>query len=220
MGLLEKLQALGCQLKLVQMIPKTTTTPEKIDTRSVTLEELTTELQAENIRILAESPVELTIAFEKIFATAGIVLQSNGWTIERVNELLHTPPFHEMESGCLQKALIQRLADEKVSTEDMVKEALSKDQALDAFETFIEKKAKERSAARRMHLVEIEKQIGMLEQEKKRLLQDDRNEPDRLLEWKQKKKTYENEILSIVNLLINTNGHILGKGFSVQDKAE
>jgi hypothetical protein len=73
MGLLAKLQALGCQLRLVQMVPKTQTAPTKIETRSVTLQELTTQLQTENVRILAESPVELTIDFERIFETAGIV---------------------------------------------------------------------------------------------------------------------------------------------------
>ena len=171
MGLLEKLQAFGCQLKLVQMVPKTATMPEKIETRSITLQELKTELQTENVRILAESPIELTIQFEKIFETAGIVRPSTGWTIEYFNKLLRTAPYSEMDSESLQMAVLEALATEQVSEEDIIKDALAKDQALNAFETFVEKKINERTAARQMRLVQIEKQIGSLEQEKNRLQQ-------------------------------------------------
>lgn len=220
MGLLEKLQALGCQLKLVQMIPKTSTTPEKIETRSVTLQQLTTELQAENVRILAESPIELTIAFERIFATAGIIPESNKWTIERLNELLRTAPYNKMDPRVLQKAVLERLAAENASTEDIIKDALAKDQALDAFETFISKKMKERFSARQMRLMDIEKQIGLLEQERDRLQQEDREEPLQLSEWHKRKKTYEKEILESVDFLMNCNERDAGKNRSAQGNTE
>lgn len=220
MGLLQKLQALGCQLRLVQMIPKTLTAPEKIETRSVTLQELTSELKTENVRVLAESPIELTIQFEKIFETAGIVQPSIKCTIECFSDLLHAAPYNKMSSESLQRAVLERFAAENVSTEDIIKDALAKDQALDAFEEFIEKKIKDRSSARQMHLLEIEKQIGLLQQERNQLKQDDREESLQLSEWKIRKQSYEEEILKAVNFLMNCNGQDSYKNGSKQSHME
>lgn len=203
MGLLEKLQAIGCRLKLVQMVPKTSAVHKKIETRNVTLQELKSELQTENARILAEPPIEFTIQFEKIFETAGIVCPSIGWTIEHFNNLLRTAPCNKMDADSRQKMVSEKLVAEKISVQNLTKEALAKVQALNEFEKFIVKKAKERSSARQMRLVEIEKQIGLILQEKHRLQQDDRNEPLQLSEWQKRKQTYEKETLETMDFLTN-----------------
>lgn len=210
MGLLQKLQTLGYQLKLVRMVPKTSTTPEKIETRSVTLQELTTELQTENVRILADSPVELTIKFEKIFETAGIIGSSKKWTIERFCNLLSTAPYRDMDTDGLKKAVLETFAAENVSPEEIIKDALAKDQALDAFEKFIAKKMKQRASARQMRLMEVEKEIGSLQKEKERLQQDDSDEPLRLSEWQTRKQAYEKDILEKVDFLMRFDGQSSG----------
>jgi len=204
MGLLDKLQALGCQLKLVQMVPKTQTTPEKIETRSVTLKELTTEVEAEHVRVLAESPVELTITFEKIFETAGIH-PAGPWTIERLNDLVAASPYKTMNSETLLKAVMEKMAAENVSSEDLVKDALAKDQALDAFENFACQKTKERSRARQKRLSEIRKQIDLLQTEKEKLQQEDQQEQLQFSQWQQRKQAYESRLTESVNLLMTCN---------------
>lgn len=220
MGLLAKLQALGCQLRLVQMVPKTQTAPTKIETRSVTLQELTTQLQTENVRILAESPVELTINFERIFETAGIVRESIGWTIEHFNELLCSVPYRNMDTESLQAAVLEKLSCENVSAEEIIRDALAKDQALDAFEKFIEKKMKDRRSARQMRLMELERQIGILEQERNQMLQEDRQEPLRFTEWQKRKAIYEKEILDSVDFLMNFDMKDTDRRISRQSNAE
>lgn len=204
MGLLDKLQALGCQLKLVQMVSKTQTTPEKIETRSVTLQELTTEVEAEHVRVLAESPIELTIAFEKIFEAAGIH-PAGPWTIERLNELIASPPYNTMNSELLLKAVMEKLAAEHVASEDLVKDALAKDQALDAFENFACQKTKERSQARKKRLSEIVKQIESLQREKEKLQQEDQHEHSQLSQWQQRKQAFEKRLTESVDLLMTCN---------------
>jgi hypothetical protein len=203
MGLLEKLQALGCQLKLVQVVPKTKTAPEKIETRSITLQELTTQLHAENMRILAESPVELTIAYEKVFETAGIKTHSNGWTTEQLVKLLQSKPYNEMDKAALQRAVLEKLTAGNVTAEELIKDAVAKDQALDAFEAFVCKKMNDRVSARQMRCVEIEKEINVLRQEQLRLEHDDQGEAAQLSEWQHKKENYEKEILAAVDFLIS-----------------
>ena len=203
MGILDKLQAFGCQLKLVQVVPKTKTSPEKIKTRNVTLRELTTQLHAENMRVLAESPVELTIAYEKVFETAGIQGLSNGWCVEQLVQLLQSKPHKEMNRKALQLAVLEKLAAGNVTAEELIKDAVAKDQALDAFEAFVGKKMKDRFSARQMRMVEIEKEITVLRQEQMRLKQDDQGETTQLSEWQRKKGEYENEILEVVDFLIS-----------------
>jgi hypothetical protein len=203
MGILDKLQALGCQLKLVQVVPRTKTSPEKIKTRNVTLRELTTQLHAENMRVLAESPVELSIAYEKVFETAAIKVLSNGWTAEQLVKLLQSKPYKEMDKAALQIAVLEKLAAGNVTPEELIKDALAKDQALDAFEAFVSKKMKDRSSARQMRMVEIEKEMNLLRQEQMRLKQDDQGEAAQLSEWQHKKGEYEKEILEAVDFLIS-----------------
>jgi hypothetical protein len=214
MGLLDKLQALGCQLKLVQIVPKTKTAPEKIKTRNVTLHELTTQLHAENMRVLAESPVELTIAYEKVFETAGIKALSNGWTVEQVVKLLQSKPYKEMDKESLQRAILEKLAAGKVTGEELIKDAVAKDQALDAFEAFVSKKMKDRFSARQMRLVEIEKEIAVLRQEQIRIKQEDQAETAQLSEWQRKKNDYEKEILAVVDILISCKDLVSDKNNS------
>jgi hypothetical protein len=203
MGLLDKLQSLGCQLKLVQVVPKTKTAPEKITTHNVTLRELTTQLHAENMRVLAESPVELSIAYDKVYETAGIKALSNGWSAEQLVKLLQSEPHKEMDRTALQKAVLEKLAAAKVTAEELIKDALAKDQALDAFETFVSKKMRDRCSARQMRMVEIEKEIAALRQEQTRLKQEDHSETLQLSEWQRKKGEYEKEILAAVDFLIS-----------------
>jgi hypothetical protein len=62
--------------------------------------------------------------------------------------------------------VLEKLSCENVSAEEIIRDALAKDQALDAFEKFIEKKMKDRRSARQMRLMELERQIGILEQER------------------------------------------------------
>jgi hypothetical protein len=202
-GLFEKLQALGCQLKLVQVIPQTKTAPEKIATRNVTLRELTTQLHAENMRVLAESPVELTIAYEKVFESAGIQGLSNGWCAEQLVQLLQSKPHKEMDRKALQLAVLEKLAAGNVTAQELIKDAVAKDQALDAFEDFVGKKMKDRFSARQMRMVEIEKEITVLRQEQMRLGQEDQGETRQLSEWQRKKGDYEKEILEAVDFLIS-----------------
>ncbi len=202
MGLLKKLQTLGCQLKLVQMVPRTETVPGKISTRSVTLQELTTELQAENMRILAESAVELAIDFVKVFETAGITPPACGWTIEQLVQQLQSKSFELLKPDERLKAVLDRLADEKVLVEEIIKNALAKDQALDAYEIFVSRKMADRSAARHLRLLEIEQERSRLEQEQRRLREEESAEQKHWADWQKRKAAYEKEITEAVEFLM------------------
>src|SRR4029453_13046745 len=111
MSLLDGLRALGGKLGLIQTAPETApATPTKVVSRSVTLQALTTEVRAEEVRVLAELPAELSVGFDQVFKTAGILPPPHGWTIERLQQLLRTEQFRAMDRESAQKAILGLLS--------------------------------------------------------------------------------------------------------------
>ncbi len=203
MGLLAKLQELGCQLKLVQSVERPAAKmPTKVETKAVTIKELITELHAENVKILAESPVELTIEFGKIFESAGIKIPNHGWTIEKFIEVFQSK-YKTADANEVKKAVQLWLSEKKVSSEDLVRDALAKDQALDAYEEFVLKKMNGRSQARQGRISEIAKEIDKLKQELKQLEGEMQQEQNDAGKWQNRKKSYEQDISRAVDLLTN-----------------
>jgi len=203
MGLLAKLQELGCQLKLVQSVARPAAKePTKVATKAVTLKELMTELHADNVKLLAESPVELTIEFGKIFESAGIKIPNHGWTIEKFIEVFQSK-YQKADVNENKKAVMTWLNENKVSAEELVRDALAKDQALDAYEEFVLKKMNGRSQARQGRIPEIAKQIDKLKQELKQLEGEMQQEQNDAGKWQNRKKSYEQDISRAVDLLTN-----------------
>lgn len=203
MGLLAKLQELGCQLKLVQSVERPAAKmPTKVATKAVTIKELMTELHAENVKLLAESPVELTIEFGKIFESAGIKIPNHGWTIEKFIEVFQSK-YQTADVNEAKKAVLTWLNENKVSAEELVRDALAKDQSLDAYEEFVLKKMNGRSQARQGRISEIAKEMDKLKQELQRLEREMQQEQNDAGKWQNRKKSYEQDITRAVDLLTN-----------------
>ncbi|MEN6309645.1 MAG: hypothetical protein ABFD91_18000 [Anaerohalosphaeraceae bacterium] len=203
MGLLAKLQELGCQLKLVQTVGRPTAkTPAKVSTKSVTIKELMTELRSENVKLLAESPIELTIEFGKIFESAGIKIPNHGWTIEKFIEVFQSK-YETTDKNEVKKTVLTWLSENKVSSEELVRDALAKDQALDAYEEYVFKKMDGRNQARQGRVAEIAKELDKLKKEQIRLEREMQMELDNTSKWQNRKKSYEQNISRAVDLLTN-----------------
>jgi hypothetical protein len=147
MSLLDLLQTVGGRLGILEAPSRADAgEPGKVVTRTVTLEELRSQVHSEDVRALAELPAELSLPFEKIFEAAGVNVPAHGWTVARLKALLLTEPFQRQERANLQLALLNTLHSAHVPAEDLVKEAVAQDQALDAFESFVCNKAKDHMA--------------------------------------------------------------------------
>lgn len=203
MGLLAKLQELGCQLKLVQTVGRPTAkAPAKVSTKAVTLKELMTELHAENVKVLAESPIELTIEFGKIFESAGIKIPNHGWTIEKFIEVFQSK-YEKADKIEVTKAVQAWLNENKVSAEQLVRDAIAKDQALDAYEDYVFTKMQARNKACKGRIEQIAAELEKLKQEQVRLEQDIQQDQDQTKQWQKRKESYEQDISSAVDLLTN-----------------
>jgi len=160
MVLINWLCAVGDKLRIIQVTqgeaPKK---PDKITTRTVRLSDLATEIQAGQVKALADRPDDLSIPFSAVFEAAGLKPQPHGWSIEKLRDLLRTEAFKGLDRTAVQKALVEKLALEKVPVEDLVKDAMARDKVLDTFEDRARQIMRERTDARKRKLAELHAQI-------------------------------------------------------------
>ena len=196
MSLLDRLHELGERLRIFEARSKANAAKlAKIATRTVTLSDLTTEIRQDELRALAELPAELSIAFEKVFEAAGIKSPGHGWTAARLKQLLESDQFKTMDRPSVQRSVLNILADEKVDVEDIVKDVIAHDQALDAFETFTRKKMLDRIAARQKKVAEVETQIASLQEQRERLTHE--------TETEERKRAYERDLSRTISYLVD-----------------
>ncbi|PYV00824.1 MAG: hypothetical protein DMG10_19520 [Acidobacteria bacterium] len=204
MSLLDRLHELGERLRIFEARPKANAAKlAKIATRTVTLSDLTTEIRQDELRALAELPAELSIAFEKVFEAAGIKSPGHGWTAARLKQLLESDQFKTMDRPSVQRSVLNILADEKVDVEDIVKDVIAHDQALDAFETFTRKKMLDRIAARQKKVAEVETQIASLQEQRERLTHETETDEQHWTAWLERKRAYERDLSRTISYLVD-----------------
>ncbi len=205
MSLLEMIESLGGRLGIIERASarKTSKATAKIRTRVVTLAELQSEIKADEVRALAEAPAELAVGFEKIFETAGIQSPESGWNIEKLGQLLHTDPFKNQPREAIQRKVLEVLGAEKVDPEALVKDAMARDRALDAFEKYAQRKMMDRIACYERKSGEVRTRIDELQKECARLEALVSGEWDRWREWQRRKRVHERELAWAVGHLID-----------------
>lgn len=204
MRLVELLESLGDKLGILEKTEGNAAHPaSRIQTRSVTLEELSSEIRAEEIQALADLPAELSVPFEKIMETAGITPGPQGWTIDRLKELLLTDEIKKLTREEAQKRILGVLASEKVPVEEIVKDAVARDRAMDAFEKTARMKMEDRLAAREHKIADLDTKIKELAKETARLREQIAAEQARWREWRSQKRGREKDLAWSVGFLID-----------------
>jgi hypothetical protein len=141
MDLLGMLRKLGDRLGIIEMSadPQQSALPVKIQTRTITLDELVS-IHLKDVQDLAELSTELPASFDAIFKAAKIKEPPGGWTVDRLRDFLNTERIRALDRVETQRETLQLLAAEKVDAADIIKDAIARDQALDAFAEFTLKK--------------------------------------------------------------------------------
>jgi chromosome segregation ATPase len=202
MSFLILLQTVGGRLGILEAPAKEDTGElAKVVTRTVTLAELRTEIRSEEVRTLADLPAELTVSFDKIFEAAGVTSSRPGWNVARLKVLLRTEPYQSQERPAAQQALLNLLRSEQVQTEDLVKEAMAQDQALDAFEVFVCKKVEDHMATAEHQIAEMDAKIQALQAERTRLEARIQLDQSQLRAWRRSKRAYERDLAAAIGYL-------------------
>jgi len=185
------LRKLGDRLGIIEVSPEAppSTAPVKVQTRAITLSELTMTIQVTNVRSLAESPAELLISFDDVFKAAGIVTPSDGLTIDRLCEFLNTEALRNLDRSAAQQEIARTFASENVDPARVVRDAISRDQALDAFADSVFKKRQRWVEEQKQQIRAIEQQIT--------------DEETKWKGWRRRKRQWEQKMAGGVDYLID-----------------
>jgi hypothetical protein len=191
MYLTDMLRKLGDRLGIIEIAPTSAEKPAlvKIQTRTVTMTELITSIRVTELRELAETPSELSVPFEEVFKAAGIPDAPKGWTIERLEEFLKGDKIRRMDREQAQQETLRALADGGIDGSDIVRDAVARDQALDAFEESIAEKRRIWLAAKKREIRQAEAEIA--------------SEEKAWAEWRSRKRQREKDMAQAVSYLID-----------------
>jgi len=204
MSFVKFLQGVGDRLGILEAVSNPgDAAPVRIQTRIVTLRELTSEIDPGQVRALADSPAELAIPFDKIFETAGISSNPKDWTIERLRQVVASESLKNKPREEVQKSILNLLKAEGVPAESIVKDAMARDQALDSFEDFAREKVRERTDTCKRRLLEIETRIGDLQEERASLEARLKTDEEKWREWKKRKRAIEHDLASAASYIVD-----------------
>jgi len=198
MNLIGILRKLGDRIGIIEMSSAEiqTSAPAKIQTRTITLSELMMTVQISEVHELAERPADLSVPFEDIFKAAGHSEEKAGWTVERLQEFLNSDRIRKMSRDDAQRATLQMLTEEKVDAADIIKDAIFRDQALDAFEDSHSRKRQRWRADQQQLLSDLSARMKQVEKEIAA-------EEERWKDWRQQKRQRERDMAHAVGFLID-----------------
>jgi hypothetical protein len=141
------------------------------------------------VQELADLPAELSISFDDVFKAAGIRTSPSGWNVDRLQEFLNSDRIRGMDRAEAQRETLGMLAAEKVDAADLIKDAISRDQALDAFADSVRKKRERWLAEKRQEIQAIEQEIAA--------------EEGKWIDWRRQKRQREQDLAHAVGYLID-----------------
>jgi hypothetical protein len=204
MALKDWLKSVSGKVGIVRFVSTTApAAPRKVPTRTVTLKELLAETQKRDVETLSSLPGELSVSFDQVFDAAGIQAPAHGWTVCRMAEFLRDSRLKDMPRPALQQAIIAALAADQAHVQDVVKDAIARDEALDAFQIFVRAKMDTRAQARRKEMEQTRARILEMNGELARMEQEAAADDKRWQEWHTRKVSAEKEMSRTLAALID-----------------
>jgi len=201
MSLLKRMKRLGKRLGLLRANQTRMEEPTKVSTHVVSLEELMSGIPTLEIPVSTETRVDLPLGFDGILAAAGVHSPPHGWTVERLLQFLRKE-CGKLNREQAQKRALEALAGDRAPTEDIVRDAVARDQALDAFERFAKEKLETQQKKRQEHLAQCEEQLRVLQDRVDRIRREQKQEKDDWRAWRKSKVDYEKEMAWALSFLM------------------
>lgn len=200
MSLWKQLRTLGTKLGILHFEkPRDVHAPTKIVMRTISIAELEIEVVAESS---TPEQINLTNNFTTIGETHGITIPAHGWTIERLAQESNLTGNNSNDRTAIQIALLERLHGEKVPTEDLVRDAITRDQAVDAYAATMRHRLILRAQDRIQRKLEIQQEMDRLTNEQQQLVTDEAADNKNWQQWWNQKLEYEHKIASAVSYLL------------------
>ena len=154
-------------------------------------------IAASSVKFISRGDNSGTDLMEKSYwKAAGVKPPANLWTIDKLRDVLRGEKFKSLPRNEAQRALIEQFAIEKVNVQELAKDAVARDQALDAFERFAGEKVQTRRQARQTQLRQLQDQLDRLQRE-------GQQEEQQWQQWQAKKNEYEKEMAWAIGYLLD-----------------
>ena len=206
MSLLTALKGAATKLGVIKIVTvPNAAQPTRIAMRTISLKDLAKEIGTKKPTVTV--PAEFNVAFDQIFSAAGIEPvpsdpPTEKWSIDKLHDLVVSTPFKEMTREAAQPAVLTALSAKKVAAKDLVKDAMARDNAIDAYGAKMFEKHKERRRNRARQKTALLDQIAGLQAQLANLAEEDKTAVRLWNEWWQKKLAYEHQMAHALGYLL------------------
>ena len=163
------------------------------------------------------APVSNPTSFAEIYQAAEIPTPTHGFTIEKVGDMLRSEHIRNLPRDVKRSSVLVALEASGVPIQDVIQDAMKRDQALDTFESVQEKALNQLQAQKEQENQQVQAELDrvMAEQRSKMQANNDAvaKEKERFFAWRLKKQEEEQKIADTVSYFvtdnpIGTGGHV------------
>ena len=200
MKVIKFLKNLAANAKIIKIIEEAKQKePPRVETSSLSLEQLIKKEFQKNV-----DASELNIGFDKIYELHKVGSPESGWGVEKVLNLISSDQFKKLSSAEARKTLQGIITDSKI-VQDIIKDAVSRDGALDSYEQFAYSKLEERLEMCDKKIENLKKQIEDCKKDIILLESMQLKDREGFQRWIDKKVAKEEELVRVVSLFTSDN---------------
>jgi len=155
------------------------------------------------------APVSNPTSFEEIYQAAEIIVAPHGYTIFKIADMLQSEHIRGLPANVKKSSVLLALDAAGVKVEEVVKDAVIRDKALDAYERVQEKALQELETRKSQENRDIQAEIDRLVAEHQARMQRNNDEvakeKERFFGWRLKKQQEEQKIADAVSHFVAEN---------------
>ena len=154
-------------------------------------------------------PISQLTTFEDIYAAAGIMPPANGYSIMKIHDMLSSEHIKQMPTEVKRGSIMVALDAAGVKIQEVIQDAIRRDQALDGFERVRQKSVEDLEARKLEDNGKIQADLDKYVSEQKAKLQANLDEvakqKDDFYSWRMQKQQEEQKIADCVAYFVTEN---------------
>ena len=155
------------------------------------------------------APVSNTSSLAEIYQAAEIQPPAHGFTIEKVADMLHSEHIRNLPREVKRSSVLVALEAVGAPLQDVIQDAMKRDQALDTFERLQEQSVNQLEARKQQENQQIQAEIDRVVAEQRSRIQANNDEvakeKERFFAWRLKKQEEEQKIADAVSYFVTDN---------------
>lgn len=155
------------------------------------------------------APVTNPTSFAEIYQAAEIHPPAHGFTVEKVGDMLHSEHIRNLPRDVKKSSILVALEAAGAPIQDVIQDAMKRDQALDTFESVQEKALNQLEAQKLQENQQIQAELDQLVADRRSRIQANNDavakEKERFFAWRLKKQEEEQKIADSVSYFVTEN---------------